>query len=97
MIESIGEMELSEANELNIPINIFIAEPGDGVETHDKWELYANNYMPRKEYSCSLQYQYKGDSREELVELIKKYVVPLYETALSKLKSTGELYFWEAT
>lgn len=92
MIKSIGEMGLEEANEMNVPVQIFISEPS---ESETAWELCANNYMPRKNLISECQYKYLADNKEELVELVRKYVVPLYEVAVARLKDAGELYYWE--
>lgn len=89
----IGEMDLSEANEMNVPINIFIHDQGDS-DSGD-WELTAYNYMPRKNYAAESMYHYTADSKEALLALVKKYIVPLYKTALKQLETNGELYYWE--
>ena len=72
---------------------------GDAV--HCKFCLAANNYMPRKA-SCEgeLAYLVFADTREELVELIKEHIIPLYENALSILNemcngSKSCLYYWK--
>jgi hypothetical protein len=37
-----------------------------------------------------------ADTKEEIMEYIHRYVTPLYEVAIKKLKSTGENFFsWE--
>lgn len=92
MIRSIGEMGFEEANEMNVPVCIFISEPEcDGCA----WFLTANNYMPRKNYIAEEGYKYVADTRLELEELVRKYVVPIYEAALNRLKERGDLYYWE--
>lgn len=92
MIKSIGDMGLEEADDANVPVNISISEPS---ESETSWELVAGNYMPRKNWIADGQYRYLADSREELMQLVQKYVVPLYECALSRLKAVGELYYWK--
>jgi hypothetical protein len=92
MIRSVGNMGLEEANHANIPVSIFITKP-EGAETG--WELSANNYMPRKNYIAEGEYKYYADTKEELVGLVRKYVIPTYETAIRRMQSAGELYYWE--
>lgn len=92
MIKSIGDMGLEEANHANVPVNISIYEP---EESETAWELHAGNYMPRKNWIADGQYHYIADSREELMNLVQQYIVPLYERALNRLKNVGDLYYWE--
>lgn len=92
MIKSIGEMELSDANEMNIPVCVFLSAP---EESETAWTLTANNYMPRRNYIKEGAFEYHADSKDELMLLINRYVIPLYETAIKSLKTNGKLYFWE--
>lgn len=91
MIKSVGEMSLTEANDMNVPVGIFICEPEDGETA---WTLMADNYWPRKSRVNPQQYEYHADTREELMALVQQYIVPLYECALSRLKTVGDLYYW---
>jgi hypothetical protein len=50
--------------------------------------------MPRKE-SCGSGWRIEADTREEIMEALRKYVIPLYEIALANLKERGENYYWE--
>lgn len=92
MIKQTGEMSLTEANEMNVPVNISIEEPEEPSTTYT---LSACNYMPRKSFIAQSQYVYISNSKEELIGLVEKYIVPLYRTALRTLERTGELYYWE--
>lgn len=92
MIKDIGGMGFEEANDANIPVCIFISEPS---ESETAWELTANNYMPRKNWISEGEYKYQADSRQELYDLVQKFVVPLYRTALEQLTKNGELYYWQ--
>lgn len=90
-----GEMELSNADDANIPVNIFITWDEDMKE----WSLTADNFMPRRNRAVDNVYVYRGDDPEELRGLVKKYVLPLYEIAVAKLESMIEgkeesLYYW---
>lgn len=86
-------MELSEANEMNVPVNIFISGPEDGDS--GEWELSADNFMPREAYITNSMYYYTAQNRWELEELVNTYIIPLYEAALKNLYLHKELYYWE--
>jgi hypothetical protein len=85
-------MGLEEADDMNVPVCIFISEP---CESETAWTLSANNYMPRRNFIAEGMYEYHSDSKEELLALVQKYIVPLYETALRRLKTDGNLYYWQ--
>jgi len=86
------EIELETADDANIPVNCFVHEPKDTES--GKWEWRADNFTPRKE-TCGGSYDIVGDSREDIMEAVTKYVIPLYEAALSNLRTTGENYYWK--
>jgi hypothetical protein len=88
-----GTIKLEHCNEMNIPINCFMHRPD---EQTTKWSWSASNYMPRKEYLQG-SYEIEADSKEQIMNAINRYVVPLYEAALANLKTTGKNYFWEKT
>jgi hypothetical protein len=90
-IEDKGDCCLLECNDMNIPVGIIIGEPD---EDNDKWVLTADNYTPRKSRIGPDAYEVEADSREDLVQLVQAYVVPLYEAALSQLKAGKDLYYW---
>lgn len=97
MIEQKGECQIEEADDMNIPVNIFISAPDN---PGDKWTLTADNFMPRKCHATDGAYSIEADTREELQELVKKHVLPLYEVALDLVKgmiagTNDSLYYWE--
>ena len=100
MVEEKGEIPFSGANDLNIPVNIWLLETkGEDGKKDGTWTLRANNFLPRKDRVETDMYEAVSEKREELVDLIKKHILPLYETAVKKLQAvcngTGnELYFW---
>ena len=113
MIENTGELNIEGADSANIPVDIWLHNPVDWVEADyqyngeqdpkDLWLLSANNYMPRKARLGSESgpcYEVWG-TEQELRDLIAKYIIPLYETALNVLKnmSTGNgntnLHYWD--
>ena len=73
----------------NIPINCFLEKREDGTY---RWT--ASNFMPRKECVLEDGYDLLG-TKEEIEEYIKKYVIPLYKTAIKNLQETSELYYWK--
>lgn len=105
MIEDIGDIQLSECDDANIPVNIFISKPNEDDEGKhkDKWTLHADNFMPRKMSACD-GYEVVADSLEELQAYIKQHVLPLYEIAMKNIdamiNATGHeeelphLYYW---
>ena len=93
MLENIGEIDYPD--DANIPVVCFLNEPDPNDEYHpNKWIWSASNFMPRKEAVCE-GYELIADTKEEIMEYINKYVVPLYEVALKKLKACGENYYWQ--
>jgi hypothetical protein len=92
MLEDLGELDITCADDANIPVNCFL---GNEDEEHpNQWVWTADNFMPRKSHVSSGAYRLVADTKEEILELIQKHVVPLYEIALAKIK-TGELYYWD--
>jgi hypothetical protein len=90
MITNNGDMSIEECNDMNIPVNSFIGPKEDG-----KWEWSADNFMPRKGWCTEDAYSLEADTKEEIMELIHKHIVPLYEAALNNLKTVGANYYWE--
>ena len=103
MIEEYGEMTFADFDEANIPVNIFFSQIDEDDEEYEngfRWRILAENFMPRKQTIVGYAAEALSDNKEELQELIKKYVVPLYESALRKLKGmvSGDcdnFYYWE--
>lgn len=99
MVDEIGDMEFSSADNANIPVDIWLEQENEGPYK-GKWSLSAANYMPRKAAVGDEAYKAIADTREELVALIKEHIVPLYERAMSHLQSmingSGKsLYYWD--
>lgn len=96
-IISNGNMTVKDdANSANIPVNIWLTENDEG----NGYLLTADNYMPRLTKVIGEEYREQSENREELVELIKNHIIPLYEVALSTLQNVCEgkeegLYYWE--
>ena len=89
--EETGEMSITEANDMNVPVNSFLQEEG-GIFI---WT--ASNFMPRKQCIADSQYAVKARKKEVLMELVKQYVVPLYQAALVNLLTKGGNYYYEIT
>lgn len=100
-MQNYGDIEIEEANEANIPVDIWVNEITDEfLEDNDdtddniyqnnrgKWVLKADNYMPRKSrLSGENAYLVIFDSYEELAEAVSTYILPLYQTAVSVLEA----------
>lgn len=84
-------MAISSANDMNIPVVCFMSEPD---RENGLWSWTATNFMPRKE-RCGGSYRLEADTKEEIMEAIKKHVLPLYEIATLNMRERGENYFWE--
>ena len=90
MIIQTGSMKIEHANDANIPVVIFLSEP----ETEGyNWSWDALNFMPRKE-RLGGSYSIQATSKQEILDLVNRYVTPLYEIAANNLKTTGENYYW---
>ncbi len=57
--------------------------------------LTAGNYTPRKEHMSGSVYRFMSTDKQELVNIVQKYIVPLYEAALTNLKNNSTNYYWE--
>jgi hypothetical protein len=90
--EDKGEIEITEADDMNVPVNSFLAKSD---EDSTKWIWTADNFMPRKGRCEEGMYEIEADDRETLLELVRKYVVPIYRAALGNLEKNGENYYWE--
>ena len=95
--ESIGELDIYECDPSNIPVNCSLMEDADDDYPGKNWVWTANNFMPRKAYVHEGAYNIRAASKEVLIALVNKHVVPLYTAALHNLTATGESYYWEKT
>lgn len=86
----LGEISIDEANDANVPVGVFIYKSEEG----EHFTLRADNFMPRKNCAGEGMYEVQARSREDLVELVKKYIVPLYKAAVQSLEENGELYYF---
>lgn len=90
-----GEMEIEYCNDMNVPVNSFLIAPGELDNEGTKWRWVASNFMPRKGIVSDDAYDIEADTKEEIMEAVQKYVVPLYVNALINLKTVGANYYWE--
>lgn len=90
-----GELKIEECNNMNVPVNSFLIAPGEPDNKGTKWRWIANNFMPRKNFVEEGAYDIEADTKEEIMEVVRKYVVPLYLTALINLETIGANYYWE--
>ena len=91
MLRDLGDMPITDANEVNVPVVCMLHEPD---RENGMWVWTAINFMPRKE-CCGGSYHLEADTKEEIVAEVNKRVVKLYEIATNNLKTRGENYYWE--
>jgi len=105
MIE-IGEMNWNGANEANIPVDIWLSKyPSEEPESDEfnydgkiyNYCLKAANYMPRKDRIAEEAYIALSDDLEELQNVIKNKVLPLYKTAVNVLEHMATLKNFKET
>jgi hypothetical protein len=107
MIECLRD-EIDGADSANVPVDIWLTKinPGDlaykdHYEKGFRWSLRCSMYLPRKAMVWGETIEHLATTREELVELLQKHVIPLYETALKGLNNIvagkqESLYYWDA-
>lgn len=78
-------------NNANVPVVCFLYPPD---REHGLWTWTARNFMPRKE-CCGGTYCLEADTKEEIMEALRRYVIPLYTVALANLTQTGGNYYWQ--
>ena len=91
--EDEGIIEITGANDMNVPVNSFLLDPRDSDS--GRWVWLADNFMPRKGRVTGEAYKVTADDRETLIELVRLHVVPLYQAALNNLQEDGQNYYWE--
>lgn len=91
MLRDTGEMPITCANDANIPVICHLCEPD---RENGMWVWYATNFMPRKE-RLGGTYRLEADTKDEIMEALRKHVIPLYEAALINMQEHGENYYWE--
>ena len=91
MLRDTGEMSLESMDDANVPVVCFLIPPD---RENGMWTWTARNFMPRKEY-CGSSWRLEADTKEEIMEALRKHVIPLYEAALYNLKEHGGNYYWK--
>jgi len=92
----LGDIPITDCDDGNIPVVCFLCGPDENYDEgqcRGKWVWTASNFMPRREMVGS-GYKLAADTKEEILELIHKHVVPLYAAALQGIQS-GKLYYWK--
>ena len=84
-----GIMPLENANEMNVPVNCFLCKG------KRYWIWSADNFMPRKSYATPGAYLIKSTRKKDIIQAVRKYVVPLYRVALDNITEDCENYYWE--
>jgi hypothetical protein len=93
MLRDCGELSLNAIDDANIPVVCFLHEPDDDSPL---WRWTADNFMPRKAGCSDVSYALEADTKEEILEAVRKHVVPLYRVALQNLEQHGANYYWKA-
>ena len=91
MIRDIGSIPVSGCDDANVPMNCFISPPD---REYGMWTWHADNFMPRKGYMGG-SYRMEADSKEEIIDVLRKHVVPLYQIAFENMRDSGHNYYWE--
>jgi phosphopantothenate synthetase len=102
---SVGVMELSDADDANIPVNIFITKGEDEEDESEEeaklgeWVLTADNFMPRRGRTIENAFKYRGDSPEELRALVNEFVLQRYRKAVELIEKMiagngDSFYYW---
>lgn len=91
------DMTFDEANELNIPVSIwlFVDDEDEGC-----WILCADCYQPRRGCVHPEAFFAKSSDRCELANIVRDKILPLYRVAVLNLEAVvlghaDYLYFWE--
>ena len=85
-------------NDMNIPVNIYLINSAD-ENFAPVWKLTYDVFHPRHGDVVQEVYEATSDNREELVALVRQYILPLYETALVLVKDiisgkSSALHYW---
>lgn len=91
MLRDTGEMPIENANDANVPVVCMLQDPD---RENGPWVWTAVNFMPRKE-RCSSGYRLEADTKEEILDAVRKHVLPLYQVATENLGAYGENYYWQ--
>ena len=91
MIRDTGDLPITAANDANVPVVCFLHEPDS---TNALWRWEAINFMPRKEL-CLGNYGLEADTKEEILDAVRKHVLPLYQVATENIGAHGANYYWE--
>lgn len=91
MLRDTGDLAIEEADDANVPVICLLSEPD---RENGLWVWDARNFMPRKE-RCGGDFRLEADTKEEIMEVLRKHVIPLYEKALKNMKENGENYYWK--
>jgi len=95
--ECTGALNLDRISGSNIPVDIWLKHD----DQTGLWVLSADNYMPRR--GClggPDSYEFFSESRDELVEILKNKILPIYINALAKINAIIKdeeecLYYWD--
>lgn len=83
--EDIGEISIGGADIFNIPVGISLQEPNTILNGDPVWRLVADCYHPRRDLVTQWAFEASAPKRETLVDLVHKYWLPLFQSAVKSL------------
>ena len=100
MVDDRSISPITEVNETLIPVDIWIQKAKDDSQDAGKWVLTGSCYLPRKSFVTSNYFEVVADTAEELRNIVRTNVLPLYQAAVAQLTAIHEgredhLYYWE--
>lgn len=93
LVENEGDYEITNFNEMNVPVNIFISQD------EGRWRLSCDGFMPRKLGGFEACV-YTAATPEPLRKMVELFIKPFYETALKNINglvdgTKDSHYYWE--
>ena len=74
---------ITEVDETAIPVDIWIKQADSEGPDAGKWVLTASCYLPRKSFVTSNYFEVVADTAEELRNIVRTNVLPLYQVAVA--------------
>lgn len=88
--QNVGNRPIESANDSNIPVGVTIIFS----KINQCYRLVAENYKPILAKIEEKAYIVDAKDKKTLVEVVQKYITPLYRIALINLTKTGENWLW---
>ena len=88
--QNVGNRPIESADDSNIPVGVTIIFS----KVNQCYRLVAENYKPILAKIEEKAYIVDAKDKKTLVEVVQKYITPLYQIALNNLTKTGENWLW---